>query len=65
MRYAIIENGICANVIIADAVFAAQIGAVELPEGFGIGDSYNGAEWISNKIIPVDDSAKKNTDGGA
>ena len=44
-----IENGICVNVIaFDDSATAADyelFGAVELPEGYGIGDSYNGSEW--------------------
>ena len=44
-----IENGICVNVIaFDDSATAADyelFGAVELPEGYGIGDSYDGEKW--------------------
>ena len=58
MKYAIIENHICVNVIVADEAFATKIGAVPLPDGYGIGDSYDGGVWTSNKppyIPPEDD----------
>ncbi|MDL2288259.1 hypothetical protein LJC32_02640 [Oscillospiraceae bacterium OttesenSCG-928-F05] len=45
MRYAVIEEGICTNVIEADGAFAAEIGAVPLPEGYGIGDSCTDGVW--------------------
>lgn len=44
-KYAIIENGVCKNVIVAGAEFAEQIGAVLLAEGFGIGDMYTNGIW--------------------
>lgn len=44
-----IENGVCVNIIVLDDSATAAdyelFGAVELPEGYGIGDSYNGSEW--------------------
>ena len=43
--YAIIEDGVCINVILSGATYAVEIGAVLLPEGYGIGDLYNGSEW--------------------
>ncbi len=45
MRYAIIENNKCVNVIVAEPDFATEIGAVEIPNGFGIGDIYANDEW--------------------
>ena len=57
MNYGIIENGICINVIIADEEFAVVIGAVAVPEGFGIGDGFIDDEWVSNKPI-LDESAE-------
>lgn len=44
-KYAIIENGVCRNVIVAGAEFAEQMGAVLLAEGFGIGDMYTNGSW--------------------
>lgn len=45
MTYAIIENNLVTNIIAADSAFAEEIGAVELPDGFGIGDSFDGENW--------------------
>lgn len=46
MNYAILdENGVCVNAIVAEEEFATQIGAIVLPNGFGIGDTYDGASW--------------------
>ena len=45
MEYAIVEAGVVANVIVSDAEFAAGIGAVLLPDGFGIGDFFDGMTW--------------------
>ena len=44
-KYAIIENGVCTNVIVAGAEFAEQMGAVLLADGFGIGDMYANGIW--------------------
>lgn len=48
MPYGIIENGKCINAIEADETFALSLGAVEIPDGFWIGDYYNG-EWSHEK----------------
>ena len=48
MIYGIIENGQCTNAIEADESFALSIGAVAIPDGFWIGDYYNG-EWSHEK----------------
>ena len=45
MRYAVIENSICVNVIVAEPDFAKEIGAVEILDGYGIGDIYSDGEW--------------------
>ena len=45
MKFAIVKNGICENIIVAGAEYAAKIGAVEIPEGFGIGDVFDGESW--------------------
>ena len=44
-RYGIIKGGVCVNAIVSEAGFAAELGAVELPEGYGIGDLYRDGEW--------------------
>ena len=43
--YAIMQDGLVINIIVADAAFAHSLGAVPLPDGYGIGDSFDGAEW--------------------
>ncbi|MDL2288889.1 hypothetical protein LJC32_05910 [Oscillospiraceae bacterium OttesenSCG-928-F05] len=51
MTYAIIQNGVCQNIIEADADFAADYAqslaceAAELPERFGIGSLYQDGAW--------------------
>lgn len=44
-KYAVIENGVCTNIIVANSTFAQEIGAVEIPQGFGIGDIYKNGSW--------------------
>lgn len=48
MPYGIIENGQCVNAIEADEAFALSIGAAEIPDGYWIGDHYDG-EWHHEK----------------
>lgn len=48
MPYGIIENGQCVNAIEADEAFALSIGAAEIPDGYWIGDYYDG-EWHHEK----------------
>lgn len=45
MNYAIINDNKCVNIIVAEPDFAAEIGAVEIPDSFGIGDIYKDGEW--------------------
>lgn len=45
--YAVIENGIVVNKVLADAEFAQSQGWIPLPEGVDIGWSYDG-----NKVTP-------------
>lgn len=53
MRFAIIEKDIVINVIDSDSDFAASIGAIEVPDEFGIGDIYqNGVYEIGNRPEP-------------
>jgi hypothetical protein len=42
MKYAIIENGIVVNIVVASPEFAAQQGWIECPEGVGIGWTFDG-----------------------
>ena len=50
MKYAIVKNSICVNVIVAGAEYAAEIGAVDIPDGFGIGDIFDGEKWQHCKV---------------
>lgn len=52
MPYAVIESGTVVNAIVADEEFAAQIGAVPIPDGFRIGDLYIDGEFI--RVEPDD-----------
>lgn len=54
MPYGIIENGQCVNAIEADEIFALSSGAVEIPDGYWIGDYYDG-EWHHEKPQTIDD----------
>lgn len=56
MTYAILEAGVCVNAIEAEEDYAAAIGAVPLPEGFWIGDSYDGETW--HKGVPPSTEAR-------
>ncbi len=49
-NYAIVKNGVVENVIVSEAPFAVRIGAVLLPEGFGMGDKFDGRAW--QKALP-------------
>ena len=48
MRYAIVESGIAVNVIVSDEAFAQRIGAVLCPDGYGIGDLFDGEAWTKS-----------------
>ena len=58
MRYAIIENDVIVNVIVADKKFIKDnnLNAVEC-DGFGVGDKYIDGEFISNQVrMPIDET---------
>ena len=46
-KFAVTAAGVCVNIAIADDDAAAQLGWAPLPEGHGIGDSYDSEtdEW--------------------
>lgn len=48
MTYGIIQNGYCVNAIEAETWYAEMIGAVPLPDGFWLGDYFDG-EWHHEK----------------
>ena len=57
MPYGIIENGQCVNAIEADETFALSLGAVGIPEGYWIGDYYDG-EWHHQKPETMENRVK-------
>lgn len=52
MKYAIIKDGVCVNIIVASAEYAEKAGAVELVEGYGIGDIYDNGIWLHSEPTP-------------
>lgn len=62
MNYAIIADNQCVNIIVAEADFAKQLGAIELPKGYGIGDNYIDGIWSKTsqpEPKPLTDEEKK------
>lgn len=55
MRYAVIEDGVCVNIVKAEAGFAALMGWTELPSGAEIGWSYAAGVW-SAPVFPEEGS---------
>ncbi len=51
MRAAIIENGVCKNTIVVHEL-ADVPGCVALPDGFGVGDLFDGQTWTSPELEP-------------
>ena len=61
MNYAIIENSKCVNIIVAEADFAKQIGAIELPNGYGMSDNYIDGTWskaTQPEVVMTDEEKK-------
>jgi len=52
MEYAVIENNIVVNIVLADNEYASQQGWVPLSEGAGIGWSYVDGEFVDNRPPP-------------
>lgn len=50
MKYGVIRNNICHNVIVSEPEFAQKIGAVEIPDGYGIGDRYVDGAWEKGEV---------------
>ena len=50
--YAVIENDLVVNSVVADEVYAAEQGWVLLSEGAGIGWSYVNGQFIDNRPTP-------------
>lgn len=56
MRYAIIENGVVVNVVVADVEFASQQGWIECPEA-GPGWLYDGQTFTAPPPPPAPEPA--------
>ena len=50
--YAIIENNVVVNNVVADEDYAAEQGWVLLPEGVGIGWEYINGQFVDNRPVP-------------
>lgn len=48
--FGFIQNGVCVNVIEADELAAKHIGAIPIPEGYWIGDYFDGENWSHEKL---------------
>lgn len=53
MRYAILNGSQVSNLIVADADFAASVGAVECPDDVSLGWIYDGTTWTAPPPEPV------------
>lgn len=51
-NFAIIENGLVVNAVVAEADYAAQQGWVLLPAGAGIDWSYINGQFVDNRPKP-------------
>lgn len=57
MKYAVIENGVLINIVLAEPEFASQMGWITFPEYVGekavaIGWQYDGSNWIAPEEPP-------------
>ena len=51
-NFAIIENGLVINAVVAEADYAAQQGWVLLPKGAGVDWSYVNGQFVDNRPKP-------------
>ena len=51
-NYAIIENGVVVNTVIAEPEYAAEKGWIDLPAGVSIGWSHDGTNFVDNRPVP-------------
>lgn len=45
-KYAVVEDGVVSNIVVASAEFAQSIGAILVGGNVNMGDSWNGSEFI-------------------
>ena len=72
MNIAIIKDGMCINIALFDALETAQSfltagvfeadSVVELPDGYGIGDSYDGETWTKAPKTKPDESESEESE---
>lgn len=60
MRFAQVIDSVCVNVVKATEAYALATGLVELEEGFGIGDYFDGTKWSHSN--PAYDAAQQEKD---
>ena len=53
MRYAVIQNGVVANIVVSDAEFAATQGWVACPDEVGIGWAFDGVNTSPPPEMPA------------
>ena len=51
--YAIIENNLVVNSVVADETYAIEQGWILLPEGAGIGWEYINGQFVDNRPAPA------------
>jgi len=51
-NYAIIENGVVVNTVIAEPEYATEKGWIDLPAGVSIGWGHNGSNFIDTRPVP-------------
>jgi hypothetical protein len=51
-NYAVIENNLVVNAVVAEPDYALQQGWILLPENAGIGWSYENGNFVDNRPIP-------------
>jgi hypothetical protein len=56
-NYAIIENGVVVNAVVAEPEYAVSQGWVELPTGAGIGNLYDGSSFTAPTPVVVEPPA--------
>lgn len=52
MKYAVIQNGVVSNIVLAEPEFAAEQGWIQCPEGVDIGWAYDGQTATPPVEIP-------------
>lgn len=56
MRYAVIKDDVCVNIVVAGEAFAEAMGFVALPNGYGIGDTCVHGVWQKQETAaPADE----------